>query len=363
MRLNTNYWLAIGAVVLSVLWLGSGLIFDFGGEEAEEREDAAPLQVVVETLDYQPIPGGVSISGRTEANYVATAQARTNGVVIDLPVREGETVTRGQTIAHLSDEARGEAVREAQARLEQSRAAYEASAALAEQGFYPRLQLEERRAEQAAAAAALDRARAEAARGVIEAPVAGVVDRLLVDPGEAVSQGTEVASIVDLDPIIAVAAISDAERPLARVGETALVRLQDGREREGVVRFVASSADAATATYRLEVEIDNPEVAVTAGQIADILLAATGARAARVVRSAVTLDDSGVIGVKYVGNDGRVEFAPVQIIQDDPQGIWISGPPEGARVIVRGQEFANTGAQVAPVEAAQAPAAGRTANP
>ena len=63
MRLNTNHWLAIGAIVLSVLWLASGMIFDFGGEEAEVREEPEALQVVVQTLDYQPIPGGVSISG------------------------------------------------------------------------------------------------------------------------------------------------------------------------------------------------------------------------------------------------------------------------------------------------------------
>ena len=363
MRLKTNHWIAIVVVLLSVLWLVSGILFEFGEEEAEGGGEAALLQVLVQPLDYQPIPGGVSISGRTEANYSATAQARTNGVVLDLPVREGETVTRGQVIARLSDEARGEAVREALARLEQARAAYEASAALAEQGFYPRLQLEERRAEQAAAQAALDRAQAEAARGVIEAPVAGVLDTLLVDPGEAVSQGTEVARIVDLDPIIAVAQVSAAERPLARVGDPASVRLADGRQLEGTVRFIATAAEAATATYRLEVEIENPEGAVTAGQIADIRLAGAGGSAAQVVRSAVTLDDTGVIGVKYVGNDGRVEFAPVQIIQDDPQGIWISGPPDGVQVIVRGQEFANTGTQVEPVPAARAGAAGGTAAP
>src|SRR5690606_31196822 len=131
-----------------------------------------------------------------------------------------------------------------------------------------------------------------------------VLDTLLVDPGEAVSQGTEVARIVDLDPIIAVAQVSAAERPLARVGDPASVRLADGRQLEGTVRFIATAAEAATATYRLEVEIENPEGAVTAGQIADIRLAGAGGSAAQVVRSAVTLDDTGVIGVKYVGNDG-----------------------------------------------------------
>lgn len=162
--LKTNHWLAIGVVVVSVLWLVSGFIFHFGDEEAEEVE-AAPLRVIVDTLDYQPMPGGASVSGRTEANHGALAVARTNGIVLDLPVAEGATVTEGQVIARLSDEARSDTVREAQARLDQAAASYAASAELADQGFYPRLELDARRAEQAAAQAALDRARAEAARG------------------------------------------------------------------------------------------------------------------------------------------------------------------------------------------------------
>ena len=356
MRLNTNHWIAIGVVVLSVLWLASGFIFHFGEEETPEAE-APPLRVVVQTLEYGATEGGVSISGRTAANFAATAQARTNGVIIDLPVAEGSTVTQGQVIARISDEARTEAVREAQARLEQAQATYTASAALAEQGFFPRLELEARRAELATAQASLDLARAEAARSLVTAPVNGVLDELLLDPGEAVSQGTEVASIVDLDPIIAVAGISDAQRSLARVGDAARVVLQDGREVRGVVRFVAASADAATATYRLEVEIPNPESAYLAGQIAYIRLAGAGGRAGQIVRSAVTLDENGAIGVKYVGKDGLVEFAPVQIVQDDPQGLWISGPPEGAAVIVRGQEYANVGAMVQTVTVEEAEAA------
>ncbi len=350
MRLKTNHWLAIGVLVLSALWLLSGMIFDFGGGEEEETADIAPLRVVVEPLTYRAMPGGVSISGRTEANHAATAQARAAGIVVELPVREGAEVERGQVIARLSDEARTEAVREAQARAEQARAAYQASAELADEGFYPKLQLDQRRAEQAAAEAALDRARAEAARGVITAPVAGVLDRLLVDPGEAVQIGAEIARIVDLDPIVAVANISDTERGSARLGDLAQVTLQDGRQLEGEVRFVAASADAATATYRIEVEIPNPDGAILDGQIADIRLAGAGARAAQIARSAVTLDENGVIGVKYVDQSDAVVFAPVQIVQDDPDGLWISGPPEGVSVIVRGQEFARTGAVVEPVQ-------------
>lgn len=351
MKLKTNHWLAIGVIVLSALWLLSGVVFGSGEEETVETAEPAPLRVIVEPLAYRNTPGGTSVSGRTEANHATTAEARTNGIVLSLPVAEGETVERGQAVARLSDEARTETVREAEARVAQARASYEASAELAEDGFFPRLTLDQRRAELAAAEAALDRARVEAARGVVAAPVAGVLDRLLVEPGEAVSAGTQVALIVDLDPIVAVAGISDTERRNARVGDAAQVVLQDGRRLEGRVRFVAASADAATATYRIEVEVANPDGDILAGQIADIRLAGSGVRAAQIARSAITLNEAGVIGVKYVDSNDRVAFAEVTVVEDNPEGLWISGPPEGAAVIIRGQEYALSGAVVEPVRA------------
>lgn len=360
MQLKTNHWLAIGVVALSVLWLLSGFVFQFGGDEAEQTAAPAPLRVIVEPLDYRQTPGGVFVSGRTEANHATIAEARANGIVLSLPVAEGETVQRGQVVARLSDEARTETVREAEARVAQARAAYDASAELAEDGFFPRLTLDQRRAELAAAEASLDRARAEAARGQVTAPVAGVLDQLIVEPGEAVSPGTEVARIVDLDPIVATASLSDAERPNARIGDTAQVTLQDGRDVAGRVRFVAASADAATATYRIEIEIPNPDGDILAGQIAEIRLAGTGVRAAQVARSAITLNEQGVIGVKYVDSGDRVAFAEITVVEDDPAGLWISGPPDGARVIVRGQEYALSGATVEPVRAGSQGMGGQT---
>src|SRR5947209_940791 len=78
--------------------------------------------------------------------------------------------------------------------------------------------------------AALAAAEAERDRGVVRAPWSGIVHDVAVEVGQAAFSfaGREIATIVALDPMLAVVEV--AERKLAgiRVGDTAQVRLVTG---------------------------------------------------------------------------------------------------------------------------------------
>ncbi len=68
-------------------------------------------------------------------------------------------------------------------------------------------------------------------------------------------------------------------------------------------------------------------------------------------RSALTISSAGDIGVRYVGDGDKVHFVKVQIVEDMQDTMWLSGVPDGARVIVRGQDFVREGQVVATVDA------------
>ena len=72
---------------------------------------------------------------------------------------------------------------------------------------------------------------------------------------------------------------------------------------------------------------------------------------AHIVSPAIlTLGDKGRIGVKTVGQDGRVRFQTVEIIEQDEQGLWIRGLPDEAQVITVGQDFVLDGQLVEAVD-------------
>ena len=71
--------------------------------------------------------------------------------------------------------------------------------------------------------------------------------------------------------------------------------------------------------------------------------------AVQVPRSALTISSAGDIGLRVVGAANKVAFVPVHIVEDMQDTMWVSGPRDGDRVIVRGQDFVREGETVAAV--------------
>jgi len=144
-----------------------------------------------------------------------------------------------------------------------------------------------------------------------------------------------------------------AERKLAgiRLGGRAEVRLVTGERATGTIRFVAKSATQTTRTYRVEVELPNPDGAIPDGITAEVLIPQAPIAAARLPRSALTFSSNGELGVRLVGADDIVEFAPITVIEDKQAAMWVTGLAGGTRVIVQGQDFVREGQKVEPVGA------------
>ena len=69
--------------------------------------------------------------------------------------------------------------------------------------------------------------------------------------------------------------VPETERDRITVGARA-GRLLDGTEVSGNVTFLSRSADKLTRTFRVELEIPNPDMTIADGQTADILIASDG---------------------------------------------------------------------------------------
>jgi len=164
--------------------------------------------------------------------------------------------------------------------------------------------------------------------------------------------GKEIATLVALDPMLAVVEVSERKLAGIKVGETAEVRLVTNQTVTGRVRYVSSSASATTRTYRVEVEMANADGKIPDGITAEVVVSLKAVPAAKVPRSALTISSAGDIGVRVVGDGDVVAFVPVKIVEDQQDTMWLSGIADGARVIVRGQDFVREGQKVATVDAA-----------
>lgn len=351
---------AVGLVAAAGLWIASGHFLPRETPESRAAmragEDGAKklFRVAVEGTAVMPHMRRLTVAGRTEADKRVTVTARTGGVLTELRVKRGTTVKKGEVIAVLSDEAREAQVAQARAAVTQRRTELDAKRALILNGTLPRLQLVDLEAQLSAAEAALAAAEAERDRGLVRAPWSGVVQEVAVEVGQAAFSmaGREIATLVALDPMLAVVEV--AERKLAgiRVGDTAEVRLVTGESASGKIRFVSKTASPTTRTYRVEVELPNPDGKIPDGITAEVSLPLASVPATRVPRSALTFSSAGNLGVRAVGAGDTVEFVPVSLLEDDQSFMWVTGIADGSRVIVQGQDFVREGQKVDAVPAA-----------
>ena len=350
---------AVGLVAAAVLWMGSGHLFppepdhSNAAVRTSDTETKKPFRVAVTTVGVVPHTHKLVLSGRTEADRKVTIMARTGGVITELNVRRGTRVKKNDVIAVLSDEAREAQVLQARALYNQRKTELEAKRRLIDTGALPRLELVNLEAQFKAAEAALAAAEAERDRGVVRAPWDGIITDVPVDIGQAAFSfsGRDIAQLITLDPMLAVVEVAERKLGGIHVGGTAEVRLVTGQTASGRIRFVASMASPQTRTYRVEVEVPNANGRIPDGITAEVTLPMTAEPAARVPRSALTFSSAGDLGVRTVGDGGKVAFAPVGIVEDEQSHMWVSGLADGAQVITRGQDFVSEGQVVDAVSA------------
>ncbi len=350
---------AVGMVAAAVVWIASGhlLPHDSAQGEAAVRSNEAKSQplfrVAVSPAKVEPHSPTLTLSGRTEADRKVAVTARTGGVLNELRVKRGQQVKQGEVIAVLSDDARLAQVAQAEALVEQRKAELEAKRTLISSGALPKLDLVNLESMYKTAEASLGVARAELERSIVRAPWDGVITEVPAEVGVAAFSmaGREIATLVALDPMLAVVEVSERKLAGIKIGETAEVRLVTDQTVKGRVRYVSKSASATTRTYRVEVEMANVDRSIPDGITAEVIVSLKAVPATKVARSALTISSAGDIGVRIVDGEDKVQFVPVNIVEDQQDTMWLSGIAEGARIILRGQDFVREGQKVATVDA------------
>ena len=334
----------LAIVGLLVVWFVSGIV----GRSLDEPADAAAVRVPAVAASWREaelITREIVIYGDVMPTRIATLRARVDGIVEHI-VDSGTRVDAGEVVAVLSSDDREARLARARAQLRSAEQDFDAVAQLAERGVTPRSEVEVRLAQLEAARADLRSIELEIANTQLRAPIGGDVNQLIADIGAYVSVGGEVLDIVDNDPLLAVVQVHQADIARVRRDMPAEVRFIGGQSREGAVRFVAPVADAGSRTFRVEIEIDNPERNLPSGLSAEVVIPTDEVLAQRVSPALLRLDTQGRIGVHLVDDEQRIQFVPVTILKARADGLWVGGLPDPAHIVTISQGALIPGQQV-----------------
>ena len=357
MRLTKGQWVAAGIMTVAIVWVASGSLFSGGpperAEAAVDAEAAAPaadvLSVRVRGAVAEQLAREVIIQGQTEASRRVELRAEVSGRVTELPVERGATVTGGDAIVQIAINDRAAKLEQAKALEAQRKLQAEAARDLAKASFSSKVRLAEAEAQYSQAKADVARFQLDLDNTTIRAPFDGVLDTRTIDDGAFVNIGDRIGTVVDLNPIHITGEVSERYVGQLAAGMSADVTLSDGSQFTGTLSYVASESNPSTKTFRVEVDVENPDSLLRAGLPAEIRLPLAPVLAHRVTSSILSLAETGEVGVKSVSSEDKIQFLPARILEDGPDGTWLGGLPEEFTLVVTGQDFVDVGQLVAPV--------------
>ena len=332
-----------------------------------------PPEVSVVEVAPRPMPESFEFPGQVVPYRRVEVRSRVEGVIEERPFHEGDMVKPGELLYRL-DKVRYEAAfRSAQARLQNARQTLERVEPLLAQHAVAQQDVDNARAEFAAAQAGFDQARKDLDDTDVRAGIEGRVGRTLLEVGARVTGPADLLTTIDrLDPVYVTFEPSTQQllqwhenpswRGLVEKGSRLAVQvvLPDGTvlPRTGRLDFVAPSLDATTGTQEFRAIFDNPDRLLMPGQFARVRLVGF------VRDQAIAVPERAVqtgMGRQYVYVVGKGDSVQTRDVQTGPwsgnQWIIERGLQPGDRVVVDGLQKIAPGRPVKPVPLGSGPAA------
>ncbi len=325
---------------LGLLGLAAGAC---SGKEESQAAVVEELPVVtVDVAHARDVPQLKSYTATVEAENVNNIAPAASNRIKTIAVEVGDHVRRGQELVHL-DASNADQLR---INMEQIEREYNRAEQLLRIGSGTQQTVDQLRAQ-------LDAARSQYANvmenTVLVSPIDGVVTARNFDPGD-MTGNQPVLVVGQLKPVVKVVlAVSESDISKIHAGMGVDVRFDAYPERvfNGTVKRIHPTIDTDTRTFRVEVQIANPDEAVKPGMFARVTID-------QGVQNNVVVPDRAVVkqtgsGNKYVYvlKEGRVSFRRVQLGQRiDTSYELLDGISDGDTVVISGQTRLADGVEV-----------------
>jgi RND family efflux transporter MFP subunit len=222
----------------------------------------------------------VNAEGQAAALREAPLHAQVSGPVVEVPVKEGSWVSKGDVIARIDPTEYEISRKESQGALEQAEATYQdltlGDEAIDDPDLLAGRQAQARiRSGLVGAEARLEQAEYNLEKTVIRAPYAGRVANLSVVVGTRLNVNDSIATIVDLSSVEVDVQVLESEIAALDVGREATVTFTafPGEEFHGEVVTVNPVVDPVSHVGRTTVRLRNPEARILPGMHATVRIA------------------------------------------------------------------------------------------
>jgi RND family efflux transporter MFP subunit len=317
-------------------------------KKAAMKKEVHAVRVITLTLEPHPIVDKINLPAEVEPYEDLWVKAEVSGQVIDIMVKEGQRVKKGQVLVQLDDRDYRSRLARIEANYTLAKLEHDRITELAKQKITAANKLDETEARLKGLIAQRDEAKLALSRTRIMAPINGRLNEIKTKVGDLLVMGQEVVQILQFEQVkvtvgvpesdvVAVFDLNEAEVVIEALGEQRV---------KGKKIFLARQPRTLARLYDLELMVSNPDGRILPGMFARVELVKQVFHKALSVPlyAVITHGDDRFV---YVEKDGRAEKKAVQLGVLDGWQVQIkAGLEPGERVIVVGHRFLDDGQPV-----------------
>ena len=329
--------LSLAVIALTVMKLMSNK------EEAStkifERDPSTAVLVEVTKPQNHTFESSLSFLGTFEANLQNNVSSEAGGKLVNLFVREGDIIQKGQLIAKLDDEMILLQIETVKLNINQLKNDFERLAALKKENVVTAAEFEKVDLGLKTAEVSLKQLQNQLKSTSISAPFSGVVSKKMVDLGSMIAPGTPIVELVDIS--VLKLSVSVPERDILKFSNgqkiSAKADIHGSQTFDGEIKVIGVQADAAH-NYKVQAIVTNSkEFKIMAGMYGSLSLKNSSSI------DALSIPRKALVGSTknpqvYVVRNGKSILTTFNAGTSDGEYIEvISGLSETDEVVIKGQ--------------------------
>jgi membrane fusion protein (multidrug efflux system) len=214
----------------------------------------------------------LEVQGSINTNENVLVQPEFPGNLVELNVKAGQKVSKGQVLARTDDGGMSQQLASAENQYALAKTTFERQKNLWNQKIGSEIQYLQAQTQMISAQKAVAQIKAQIAKTVIRAPFSGTIDEVFVEKGEVVSASPQgLMRIVNLGNMYVSTSIPETYIGKLKIGTEVDVYLTSlGKTYKGKVRQIGNFINPNNRSFGIEVSVPNPENLLRPNQVAKL---------------------------------------------------------------------------------------------
>ena len=328
------------------------------GKKESKQEAVEAVNVKEMTVGENSSPvmdGNYGYSGTVEEVSGSSLSFTTGGTIMQLKVKVGDRVSKGQLIASVDPTQVSHSYEMAHATRMQAEDAYRRMKQLHDKGSLPEIKWVEAQSQLQQAVSAESIAKKSLADCNLYAPFSGVVSEKFAEVGQNAAPGMPVVKLVTTKALNVKISVPESEMANIHVRQRARIQVQalDSKQYEGYVIEKGVIADPISRSYCVKIRVEGTDNDLLPGMVSQVSLAkidaslsSNGGATILIPASLVQIADDNSRFV-WIDEGGKAVRRSIILGEYRSNGVVVtSGLKSGDKVIVEGQQKVSTGVRV-----------------